>query len=59
MDIGFKTLEDLTDAAVPKHIRLDKNVVLEPAKSERYALRHDDIIINHDLSLMSLPSLCP
>lgn len=31
---GFNSLEELTDAAVPKHIRLPETVQLEPAKSE-------------------------
>lgn len=31
---GFNSLEELTDAAVPKHIRLAETVPLEPAKSE-------------------------
>jgi hypothetical protein len=35
---GFNSLEELTDAAVPKHIRLKEAVQLEPAKSESEAL---------------------
>ncbi|GAB5030355.1 glycine dehydrogenase [Nannochloropsis oceanica] len=35
---GFKDLEEMTDAAVPKHIRLHGPVELEPAKSESEAL---------------------
>lgn len=31
---GFSSLEELTDAALPKHIRLTETVELEPAKSE-------------------------
>lgn len=35
---GFKTLDDLADAAVPKAIRLDKKLKLPPAQSEFEAM---------------------
>ncbi len=36
--LGFKNLDELVDAAVPKKIRLDKKLKLPPAKSEFEAL---------------------
>jgi glycine dehydrogenase len=36
--VGFKNLDELTDAAVPKNIRLDKSLSLPAARSEYAAL---------------------
>src|ERR1700675_1343478 len=37
-DVGFKTLDALIDATVPKNIRLDRQLNLPAAKSEAEAL---------------------
>lgn len=37
---GLSSLDGLVDTTVPKHIRLGKDMVLEPARSETEALAH-------------------
>jgi len=51
---GFKDLEEMTDAAVPKHIRLHGPVELEPAKSESEALTELKAIAGKNKVLKSL-----
>lgn len=51
---GFGSLEELTDAAVPKHIRLAETVPLEPAKSESEALAELKAIASKNKVLKSL-----
>ena len=51
---GFKTLEALTEAAVPGHIRLKAPVDLEPAKSESEALTELKAIASKNKVLKSL-----
>jgi len=51
---GFKTLDEMTDAAVPKHIRLTAPVDLEPAKSESEALAELKVIAAKNKVLKSL-----
>eukprot|EP00624_Nannochloropsis_granulata_P003019 evm.model.NODE_25271_length_4905_cov_21.888481.1 len=51
---GFKNLDEMTDAAVPKHIRLHAPVELEPAKSESEALAELKAIAGKNKVLKSL-----
>jgi glycine dehydrogenase len=46
--LGFKDLDELVDAAVPKKIRLGKNLKLPPAKSEFEALAEIRRIASHN-----------
>ncbi|HVU06943.1 MAG TPA: aminomethyl-transferring glycine dehydrogenase [Verrucomicrobiae bacterium] len=46
--LGFKNVDELVDAAVPKNIRLDKNLNLPPAKSEFDALAELKKIANEN-----------
>jgi hypothetical protein len=46
--VGVSSLEGLVDTTVPKHIRLGKELVLEPARSETEALAHLDAMIGQN-----------
>jgi len=46
--VGVNSLDGLVDTTVPKHIRLEKELVLEPARSETEALAHLDQMIGQN-----------
>jgi len=46
--VGVSSLDGLVDTTVPKHIRLGKELVLEPARSETEALAHLDAMIGQN-----------
>jgi len=46
--VGVNSLDGLVDTTVPKYIRLEKELILEPARSETEALAHLDQMIGQN-----------